>query len=259
MIAKKYLLIDSFELQTMLQNSGYYKGKVDGKIGPQTLAAAKAMFPGKGWNDGRALVAAQQTFLKVLHFYTGAIDGLVGPDTRFAIEKWQDDTRDKEPPAALQLAQPNVFPRQADVHLVFGAPGENIAPMKLPYKMKLAWNTRQTITTMQLNKKVHDSAGAALEEIRKTYGADISKLRLDLFGGSFAVRLMRGGKSLSMHSYGIAIDFDPERNQLRWGADKASLDNSVYAEFWRAWESRGWVSLGRARNFDWMHVQAARL
>ena len=25
------------------------------------------------------------------------------------------------------------------------------------------------------------------------------------------------------------------------------------------WEEEGWISLGRARDFDWMHVQAARL
>ncbi len=70
---------------------------------------------------------------------------------------------------------------------------------------------------------------------------------------------MRGGQSYSMHSWGIAIDFDPERNQLKWGRPRARLSHSDAAPFWDAWEAEGWVSLGRARNFDWMHVQAARL
>jgi hypothetical protein len=55
------------------------------------------------------------------------------------------------------------------------------------------------------------------------------------------------------------MDWDPERNQLKWGRDRASLDASVYDFWWRTWEAEGWVSLGRSRNFDWMHVQAARL
>ena len=70
---------------------------------------------------------------------------------------------------------------------------------------------------------------------------------------------MRGGTRLSTHAWGIAIDWDPERNQLKWGRDRAAFADAAYEPWWQAWESEGWVSLGRERNFDWMHVQAARL
>ncbi|AFL51378.1 hypothetical protein ABIE78_002797 [Sinorhizobium fredii] len=70
---------------------------------------------------------------------------------------------------------------------------------------------------------------------------------------------MRGGNSYSMHSWGIAMDFDPERNQLHAYKPSARLSHSDAVPFWVAWESEGWLSLGRARDFDWMHVQAARL
>ena len=70
---------------------------------------------------------------------------------------------------------------------------------------------------------------------------------------------MRGGSQWSMHSWGIAIDFDPDRNQMQWGRDKARLAKPDLETFWRIWEEEGAVSLGRTRNFDWMHVQFSRL
>ena len=33
----------------------------------------------------------------------------------------------------------------------------------------------------------------------------------------------------------------------------------AYEPFWRIVEGEGLLSLGRTRNFDWMHFQAARL
>ncbi len=62
-----------------------------------------------------------------------------------------------------------------------------------------------------------------------------------------------------MHSWGIAVDYDPERNLVKWGRDRATFAKSEYDTWWKLWEEEGWVSLGRTRNFDWMHVQAAKL
>jgi len=70
---------------------------------------------------------------------------------------------------------------------------------------------------------------------------------------------MRGGSSWSVHSWGAAIDFDPDRNSLHASKAFARLAKPDADEFWRIWESEGWVSLGRAKNYDWMHIQAARL
>jgi len=57
---------------------------------------------------------------------------------------------------------------------------------------------------------------------------------------------------------GGSADFDPERNRLQWGRDRAAFARPEYDAWWRQWEEEGWVSLGRTANFDWMHVQAAR-
>jgi hypothetical protein len=62
-----------------------------------------------------------------------------------------------------------------------------------------------------------------------------------------------------MHIWGIAMDYDPNRNKLRWNSDKAVFAREEYRRWWEFWEEEEWVSLGRSRNFDWMHVQAARI
>jgi hypothetical protein len=90
-------------------------------------------------------------------------------------------------------------------------------------------------------------------------GIDISKLNLDLFGGCVNVRRMRGGSAWSIHSWGAAIDVDPDNNQLKWGKDKAEFAKKEYNAFWDIVEDEGWVSLGRVKNYDWMHYQAALL
>jgi hypothetical protein len=116
------------------------------------------------------------------------------------------------------------------------------------------------VTRVSLHLKVAASAGRVLARVKDHYGeARIRELGLDLFGGALNVRKMRGGSAWSMHAYGAAIDFDPERNPLRSGRDKARLARPDAARFWEFWEAEGWVSLGRARNYDWMHVQAVRL
>ena len=62
-----------------------------------------------------------------------------------------------------------------------------------------------------------------------------------------------------MHAWGIAIDWDADRNPLRATSKDAAMATPRYAKFLDLWEEEGWLSLGRARNFDWMHVQAATL
>lgn len=150
-----------------------------------------------------------------------------------------------------------LFPTQAECRRFYGAPGTNHMLMDLPYPMTYEGKPVKRIT---INKKCADSAFAALSKIAVEYNAsDRKALGLSIYAGCYNNRPMRGGTQLSMHAFACAIDFDPARNQLKWGRDKARLAKADCEAFWRAWEEQGWLSLGRARNFDWMHVQAARL
>ena len=126
--------------------------------------------------------------------------------------------------------------------------------------MVLAWDLDSKVTQITCHEKVHDSLKRIFENTLSHYGIDtIKELRLDRFGGCLNVRKMRGGSSWSIHSWGAAIDIDPDRNQLKWGRDRAFLARPEYEPFWKIVESEGWTSLGKARNYDWMHLQACSL
>jgi len=152
----------------------------------------------------------------------------------------------------------NEWPRECDVPDFYGDMGENQVMVALPYPLRLSWKPAQVVRRMSLHKLCAESAQAAMEQIWYVYGQDVYRLGLDIWGGSLNVRQKRNGTSWSMHSWGIAIDWNPGQNMLKWGKDRAQLAQPEYVPFWEAWEEQGWVSLGRERNYDWMHVQAAR-
>lgn len=234
-------------LQSRLTAHGYAPGPIDGRIGPATIAAIRAFEAAHGLPvDG----TADQTVVKALRAPASA----ARPVEMAAIP---DRNRDL---GEGMLPTQRVWPRQADVRGFFGDVGTDQVQVEIPFDMVLAWDKGRRLTKMTLHRKVAASASRALRAIADLYSAEERKaLGLDLFGGSLNVRRMRGGNSWSMHSWGIAIDFDPERNQLSWHCPQARLSHPDAVPFWQAWEAEGWVSLGRARDFDWMHVQAARL
>ena len=142
----------------------------------------------------------------------------------------------------------------------YGSVGENQTQIILPYQMYLAWDEGAKVKKMTCNEKCSESLHRIFEQTLETYGLkDIQKLRLDSFGGCLNVRKMRGGSAWSIHSWGAAVDLDPDRNLLKWGKDRAVFAKKEYEPFWKIVEREGWTSLGRSRNFDWMHFQAANL
>lgn len=267
--------MDDVELQRRMKDLGLYSGALDGIIGPQSIQAVRALLDygrvkaPRSWRKARRVLAAKQLICRMDGIEVGAIDGLYGPQTQFAFEVYAErlggeparvPIRDADPAEALPAGSPPIWPRQAEIERFFGAVGANQMLLDLPYPLRIAWEPSKTVTRISLHSKVRDSAGRCFQRVAESYDAQSRhELGLDLFGGCFNVRKMRGGERWSMHSWGIAIDFDPARNGLRSNRNTARLAHPDCEPFWEIWESEGWVSLGRTRDFDWMHVQAARL
>ncbi|WP_027362665.1 M15 family metallopeptidase [Desulfospira joergensenii] len=255
-------------IQEELKKMGLDPGKIDGILGDKTLAALDKV-PGMPLNfpkTRKGVWFIQDRAIKK-EIETGKQDGYWGPQTEFAFESLVRISEGLEPeiwrPEDLDESNPNDWPVQkpeTELTRVYGDVGKNQARLHLPYPHCLAWDTSTVVNSFSCHEKVHDSLSRVLTRVRDHYGEDrIKELRLDFWGGCLNVRQKRGGSSYSLHSWGIALDYDPGRNRLKWGRDKASFAHPDYDAWWRFWEEEGWLSLGRTRNFDWMHVQAAKI
>jgi len=275
--------VDSSEVLARLKLRGLYDGVASAPASSKDADDAMMAFfreqhvPGGDWgkwNTARRVIAAGQLLCRIDGIEAGDIDGYMGPQTKYAfevydarkatgtnpvpdVETWRDKPQ-PEPPAPVPAAAS--WPKQSGVTAFYGAVGTNQTKLAFAYPMRIAWNKRQIVNSTSCHKKVEPAMKRIFARAFDHYGHEkLKALGLDLFGGCLNVRKMRGGSAWSMHSWGIALDLDPERNQLKWGKDRAEFAKPAYVPFWEIVESEGAVSLGRVRDFDWMHFQFARL
>lgn len=141
----------------------------------------------------------------------------------------------------------------------YGQPGTtNLIQMPLPFPMRIAWDTNTTVNRIQVHKLVAPKLEEALKEILSVYGLpEIQKLGIDLFGGCYNYRKMRGGSDWSRHAWGIAIDLDPAHNPLKASSKTAQFAKPAYKNMIDIFYKHGFLSLGREKNYDWMHFEIA--
>lgn len=131
-----------------------------------------------------------------------------------------------------------------------------LVTINLPYPMRLAWDTDSVVHKMRCHKLVADKFLAVFNEIHREYGyAKIKELGIDLFGGCFNFRKMRGGNDWSTHSWGISLDLDPARNQLKETSKTARFARPEYKKMIDIFYKHGFIGLGREENRDWMHFE----
>jgi hypothetical protein len=146
----------------------------------------------------------------------------------------------------------------------FGVPNDSgagyLTTINLPYPMRIACDTKTKVTKMRCHKLVADNFTAVFNDLLAHYGYEkIVELGIDLFGGCFNFRKMRGGSDYSKHSWAAAIDLDPARNKLKETSRTARFARPEYKPMIDIFYKHNFISLGREKNFDWMHFEFGKL
>lgn len=180
------------------------------------------------------------------------VDGIYGKETAKGVLAKLGITM---PEAAIQIPPDN----NDALIAYYGEPGSNQVRLPTPYPLRLAWDLDTSIRSFYCHKIVKNDLEEIFISTLEHYGLDqIRHLGLDKFGGCLNVRKKRGGSSWSVHAFGAAVDLDPDNNRLRWDSSRAKFAKPEYEPFWGFVESAGAISLGREKNFDWMHFQFAQ-
>lgn len=137
---------------------------------------------------------------------------------------------------------------------------QNLIALVPPWRMVLAWDTAVRLRSIRVHKKAAESLGRVLARVWEAYDRDQAKVdraRMHLYGGCYMFRLVRGGHSLSIHSWGAAIDLDPERNGLGvpYDESKGMMPQTVVQCFM----GEGWTWGGRWGRPDAMHFQQPKV
>ena len=125
--------------------------------------------------------------------------------------------------------------------------GVPLVKVPVPFEMVASFDQNQSVTSFPVHQAAASHFTKALA-LLKERGLE-SHARL--FGGVYIPRPPRTTSRVSVHSWGIAIDFDPAGNQVNWGRDRASLPT----DFARTMEEAGFLSSGLAYDRDWMHFE----
>lgn len=168
----------------------------------------------------------------------------------------------------------------AEIEAMFGNPArsdgtlnptwesQNIRTVTPPLGWRLYYQDEDgliPVSGMRIHKKLEDSFQQVLTEIWNFAKAQIGGnpsddairqwlhvRRLDQHTGAFNFRPKRGSSGRSLHSYGIAIDWDADHNP------QGSPQTTLPAWWYEIWHRHGWTDGRTYSKPDPMHVQFAK-
>lgn len=169
---------------------------------------------------------------------------------------------------------------RAEIEAVFGKPsnqdgtlneaweGEFIRKVAPPDPWELYYQSDTgpvRVSGLRLHRLLEDEFLAVLDDIwahakgelggqatDNKVRAWLHEQRLDQHGGAFNYRKITGGSKLSLHAYGIAIDWDPEHNPR-----KKPLTRTLPDWWYEVWKAHSFSDGRKFPTPDPMHVQFA--
>lgn len=169
------------------------------------------------------------------------------------------------------MAPSQLWPKQSECDAFYGNPrglgdepslrweAANIIRISAPFVLRY---DGKPVSGIRVHKKCAEAYGRVFARIWEAAGHDqavIDRWGASIYGGAYNYRLMRGSSALSMHSWGCAIDLDPDENAFHDITPRfASAPQSAVVS---AFEAEGAIWGGRwsGRSCDGMHFQFARV
>lgn len=128
---------------------------------------------------------------------------------------------------------------------------ENIVKWEPPYLFFFS-EGHVRLRTLLVHRLCVPTFDKAFSDVLKHFGpSGIDQHRLNICGGTYNFRAMRGGSRLSVHAYGIAVDMDPQHNPFPhpWTSHGINID------FVNILQEAGFWWRGYHGDIDPMHFQ----
>ena len=148
--------------------------------------------------------------------------------------------------------------KTSEIEKIFGRPGDdrNLITVPMPYPRRISWDLKAVTNRMQCHKLVAPIFQKIHSQILSHYGlSEIQRLEIDIFGGCYNFRKMRGGTDWSRHSWGIAEDLNPTKNDLKTKWVNSQFSKKEYKPMIDIYYANGFVNQGIEKGTDAMHME----